>query len=156
LYITTQMDRWRDRAAGRRVREMSSSDLHREFARTWLPHVTDAGLARLTELLATNSPLLVHGTFTRACAMGCLATHIAWHHPRTAHLNDDAGVQWLTRVAKLNPATSAVILAWDRSGGEWAVRAELLDACRREHVRRADAADLDAEEGVESLEACPC
>jgi len=135
---------------------MSSSDLHHEFARAWLPHVTDAGLARLTELLATNSPLLIHGTFTRACAMGCLATHIAWHHPRTAHLNDDAGVQWLTKVANLNPATSAVILAWDRSGGEWVVRAELLAACRRELTRRVDAADWDAAKGVASLEACPC
>ncbi len=135
---------------------MPTVDPHREFETAWLPHVTDAGLARLTELLAANSPLLIHGSFTRACAMGCLATHIAWHHPRTAHLNDDAGIQWLTRVAKLNPATSAVILAWDRSGGEWATRAELLDACRRELACRTDAAaEYDAAE-CEEAEACPC
>ena len=134
---------------------MPTFDPHREFETAWLPHVTDAGLTRLTELLAANSPLLIHGSFTRACAMGCLATHIAWHHPRTAHLNDDAGIQWLTRVAKLNPATSAVILAWDRSGGEWATRAELLDASRRELARRTDADEYDSAE-CEEAEACPC
>ena len=136
---------------------MPAFDMHHEFESVWLPNVTDAGLARLTELLATNSPLLIHGSFTRVCAMGCMATHIAWHHPRTEHLNDDAGVQWLTRVAKLNPATSAVILAWDRSGGEWAVRAELLAACRREQARRAESEGTEtADPGVEEYEACPC
>lgn len=138
---------------------MVSFNLHAEFESVWLPNVTDAGLARLTELLATNSPLLIHGSFTRACAMGCLATHIAWHHPRTEHLNDDAGIQWLTRVAGLNPATSAVILAWDRTGGEWAVRAELLAACRRETARRADAGYAEvrsAPADAEAFESCPC
>jgi hypothetical protein len=140
----------------------TSFDLHAEFESVWLPHVTDAGLARLTELLATNSPLLIHGSFTRACAMGCLATHIAWHHPRTEHLNDEAGVQWLTRVAGLNPATSAVVLAWDRTGGEWAIRAELLAACRREVARRATAgravvrSPRPGAESAESFETCPC
>ena len=91
--------------------------------------------------------------------MGCLATHIAWHHPRTARYNDDAGVQWLTRVAGLNPATSAVILAWDRTGGEWAVRATLLDACRAEQARRAgrpvNVAPATAVED-DAFAACPC
>ena len=136
---------------------MPSPDLHPEFESAWLPNVTDAGLARLVELLATNSPLLIRGSFTRACAMGCLATHIAWHHPRTEHLNDDAGIQWLTRVARLNPATSGVILAWDRSGGEWAVRADLLDACRREQARRANPVVVACDAGaVEEFDACPC
>ena len=108
-----------------------------EFRAEWLPHVTDAGLSRLVGLLDSASPLLIHGAFSRACAMGCLATHIAWHHPATAGLNDEAGVCWLTRVAKLNPATSRVILAWDRGGpNDWALRAELLAACRDEQARR--------------------
>ena len=46
--------------------------------------------------------------------MGCLATHAAWHHPRTAHLTVEAGITWLHRVAGLNPATSLVIREWDR------------------------------------------
>jgi hypothetical protein len=111
-----------------------------EFRTEWLPNVTDAGLRRLAELLDSASPLLIHGAFSKACAMGCLATHIAWHHPTTADLNDEAGVCWLTRVAKLNPATSSVVLAWDRGGtNDWALRAELLKACRDEQARRADA-----------------
>lgn len=108
-----------------------------EFRAHWLPRVTDDGLARLIHLLDTASPLLIHGAFTRACAMGCLATHIGWHHPATRHLNDEAGVCWLTRVAELNPATSQVILAWDRDGAhDWELRAELLKACRDEQAVR--------------------
>lgn len=108
-----------------------------EFRTAWLPHVTDDGLDRIVRLLESGSPLLIHGAFTRACAMGCLATHIGWHHPRTAHLSDDAGICWLTKVAGMNPATSAVILDWDRAGsGDWEFRAELLRACRIEQEFR--------------------
>ena len=72
--------------------------------------------------------------------MGCLATQIAWNHPRTAHLQHEAGVMWLCRVAHLNPATSPLILAWDRAGvGDYALRQGLLEACRAEQTRRADA-----------------
>jgi hypothetical protein len=116
---------------------MSMEQTLNEFRTGWLPHATDAGLARLTELLRAGSPLLIHGAFSKACAMGCLATHIAWHHPLTAELNDEAGVCWLTRVAGLNPATSHVILAWDRGGAaDWALRAELLRACEQEVAGR--------------------
>lgn len=110
-----------------------------EFCTDWLPHITDTGLDRVIELLETSSPLLIHGAFTKACAMGCLATHIAWHHPRTEHLNEDAGIAWLTSVARLNPATSAVILDWDHSSpADWALRSHYLAACRVEHhFRRA-------------------
>lgn len=108
-----------------------------EFRTSWLPHVTDDGLRRILDLLDSTSPLLIHGAFTRACAMGCLATHIAWNHPLTRDLGDEAGVVWLTRVAGLNPATSQVILAWDRGGhGDWAIRGELADVCRGELRRR--------------------
>jgi hypothetical protein len=99
----------------------------------------------LIQLLETGSPLLVHGAFTRALPMGCLATHIAWHHPETADLSTDAGIVWLSRVAGLNPATSNVIRAWDCGGvSDWRLRFDLLQACKDEAARRqASAADED-------------
>jgi hypothetical protein len=78
--------------------------------------MTETALERLVELLEKGSPLLIHGCFTRAVPMGCLASHIAWNHPETAHLTVDAGITWLHRVAALNPATSAVLREWDRRG----------------------------------------
>lgn len=117
-----------------------------EFRSAWLPHVTDEGLARLIELLGKASPLLIHGAFTRAVPMGCLASHIAWNHDRTRHLQHEAGVLWLSRVAKLNPATSAVILAWDKSGvGDFDLRHGLLAACVEERERRSAAVVPEAE-----------
>lgn len=108
-----------------------------EFRAAWLPHTTDAGLARVTELLEKASPLLIHGTFARAVPLGCLASHIAWNHPQTCQYQQEAGIMWLARVANLNPATSAVILAWDQHGtGDYELRAALLEACREEAVRR--------------------
>src|SRR3954470_4864790 len=97
----------------------------------WFPHTTDAGLDRLIGLLESGSPLLIHGSFTRAMPMGCLATHIAWNHPRTTHMNLDAGIVWLNRVAGLNPATSHVIREWDRCGEfNFEARADLLAELR--------------------------
>jgi hypothetical protein len=126
-----------------------------EFRTTWLPHVTDAGLTRLIDLLEKASPLLIHGAFTRAMPMGCLASHIAWNHGQTCHLQHEAGVFWLSRVAKLNPATSAVILAWDRSGvGDFELRTALLGACREEAARRAAAGIDVVTESLESVESC--
>ncbi len=118
-----------------------------EFKTQWLPHVTDTGLNRLIDLIESGSPLLIHGAFTKACAMGCLATHIAWHHPVTKSHNEEAGVIWLTRVAGLNPATSHVILEWDRVGAsDWQLRSRLLEACRQER-------DARNEEPIEQSEA---
>lgn len=115
---------------------MPTVDPLAEFRTRWLPHVTDAGLTRLDELLSAASPLLVSGTFARAEPMGCLASHIAWNHPVTREA-DEAGVRWLAKVARLNPATSAVILAWDRAGPhDRDLRADLLAACRTERSRR--------------------
>lgn len=109
-----------------------------EFRSRWLPHATDAGLSRLIELLQQASPLLVHGAFERCAPTGCLATHLAWHHPATSALTDEAGVTWLSRVAGLNPATSEVIEEWDRSGVyDWTLRSELLRVCCEEADRRA-------------------
>jgi hypothetical protein len=108
-----------------------------ELHSAWLPNITDDGLARLVELLEKGSPLLVHGCFTRAIPQGCLATHAAWNHPRTAHLTVDAGITWLHQVAGLNPATSRVILEWDRGGvADWETRSDLLAALREEQQRR--------------------
>ena len=95
---------------------MLSPECLAELRSAWLPNVTDAGLDRLIDLLEKASPLLIHGCFTRAVPMGCLATHVAWNHPRTAHLTVDAGITWLHQVAGLNPATSYVLRAWDRQG----------------------------------------
>jgi hypothetical protein len=116
---------------------MLSPECLHELRSQWLPHITDAGLARLIDLLEKGSPLLVHGCFTRAVPMGCLATHAAWNHPRTAHLSIEAGIQWLHHVAHLNPATSLVIREWDRRGSQdWEMRADLLDVFRAEQQAR--------------------
>ncbi len=115
---------------------MPTFDPITEFRDAWLPHVTRAGLSRLISLLEKGSPLLIHGAFTRAMPMGCLASHIAWNHPQTCKYQHEAGIMWLSHVAKLNPATSSVILAWDRNGGDFALREELLAACREEAERR--------------------
>ena len=123
---------------------MLSSECLRELQDSWLPHITDAGLDRLIEMIEQGSPLLVHGCFTRTVPMGCLATHVAWNHPRTAHLTHDAGINWLHRVAGLNPATSHVIREWDRRGAQdWKIRSELLTHFKQERAsRRQQSVDL--------------
>ncbi len=132
---------------------MSISSSLMEFRESWIPHISSSGLTRLVGLIESRSPLLIHGSFTRACAMGCLATHIAWHHPRTEQLSEEAGIIWLTRVAHLNPATSQVILEWDRScTNDWQLRNMLLEACREELDRRE--CELDSEDHDEPADAC--
>jgi hypothetical protein len=114
-----------------------------ELRSVWLPNITDAGLDRLVELLEKSSPLLIHGCFTRAVPMGCLATHVAWNHPRTSHLTLDAGITWLHRVAGLNPATSQVLREWDRRGvRDLELRADLLKVLREERERRRQEAPV--------------
>src|SRR5260370_28320180 len=93
----------------RRSSTMLSQESIRELQSSWLPNITDAGLDRLIDLLEKGSPLLVHGCFTKVLPIGCLATHVACNHPRTAHLHLDAGITWLPRVACLNPAPPHVI-----------------------------------------------
>ncbi len=81
--------------------------------------------------------MLIHGSFTRAVPMGCLATQIAWNHPRTCHLTLEAGVSWLNLVAGLNPATSLVIREWDRAGAaNFEIRADLLAIFKEEQQSR--------------------
>lgn len=114
-----------------------------EFRAKWLPHVTKDGLSRIIELLEKDSPLLIHGAFTRALPMGCLASHIAWNHPQTCRYQHEAGVMWLSKVADLNPATSAVILAWDRHGAaDFNLRTGLLGACLEERQHREELAGV--------------
>src|SRR5262245_41438251 len=74
-----------------RRRAMHLAPCLKELREGWFPHTTTAGLNRLIQLLESGSPLLIHGAFTRALPMGCLATQIAWHHPDTAELTTDAG-----------------------------------------------------------------
>src|SRR4029079_9724013 len=106
---------------------MASHNAVTEFRAAWLPHVTNDGLRRLIELLGKGSPLLIHGAFTRSVPMGCLASHIAWNHPRTCRLQHGAAVVWLTKVGGLNSATASVIVAWDRDGvGDFELRSALL------------------------------
>jgi hypothetical protein len=119
---------------------MLSQECLNELRSAWLPNMTDAGLDRLVELLAGGSPLLVHGCFTRVVPMGCLATHVAWNHPRTTRLTHDAGIAWLSKVACLNPATSHVLREWDSAGPySLEIRAELLHLFREEQQRRCGA-----------------
>jgi hypothetical protein len=126
-----------------------------EFRTNWLPHVTNAGLNRLIDLLKTGSPLLIHGTFTQACGMGCLATHIGWHHPSTTHFNEEAGVRWLTKVAGMNPATSKVVLEWDRSNrADWQFRAELLHLCQEERESRSAGDELHPTKSCQEFLVC--
>src|ERR1700675_2710584 len=106
---------------------MLSQECRREFQTSWLPNISSSGRQRLIELLEKSSPLLIHGSFTRVLPMGCLATHVGWNHPQTAHLTLDAGICWLNHIAGLNPATSHVIREWDRVGeNDYELRDEIL------------------------------
>lgn len=119
---------------------MFSSEFFVELKSRWLPNITDSGLRRLIELLEKGSPLLIHGCFSRSVPMGCLATHVAWNHPETAHLTVEAGIHWLHHVARLNPATSQVIREWDcRGSQDWEIRSELLAVLKEAaKARQAD------------------
>ena len=118
---------------------MLSQECLSELRSAWLPNVTDEGLDHLIDLLEKGSPLLIHGSFTRAVPMGCLATQVAWNHPRTAHLTLDAGISWL-RLAGLNPATSHVIREWDACRcSNWEFRSDLLAVFKEDRKRRRQA-----------------
>ncbi len=131
---------------------MLSPECLGELRSAWLPNITDGGLERLLDLLQKSSPLLISGCFTRAVPMGCLASHIAWHHPRTAQLTIDAGITWLHGVAGLNPATSYVLREWDlRGAADVALRGELIAELKAElHARRERVPQCE-----EPAQACP-
>ena len=116
---------------------MLSQECLRELKTSWMPNITNAGLDRLVDLLEKGSPMLIHGSFTRSVPMGCLATQIAWHHPRTQNMTLDAGICWLNHVAGLNPATSLVIREWDRCADcDFEIRSELAEIFRKEREAR--------------------
>ncbi len=116
---------------------MTFSTCLQELRKEWFPHITDAGIDRVIELIEKGSPLLIRGAFTKAIPMGCLATHIGWHHPETCHWTMEAGIMWLSRIAGLNPATSEVIRAWDSSQPhDWDLPQVLLVAFKEERDRR--------------------
>ena len=118
---------------------MLSAECLTELRSAWLPNLTDTGLERLLDLLEKGSPLLISGCFTRAIPMGCLASHAAWNHPATQHLNVDAGITWLHRIAGLNPATSSLLREWDRRGaGDLDLRTDLIAELRQELGRRRE------------------
>jgi len=124
-------------ASDMRAFVMLTGEFVRELRTSWLPNVSDAGLDRVIELLEKDSPLLVHGRFTGAVPMGCLASHIGWHHPAVSHRTSDAGILWLTRIAHLNPATSHVVRSWDCLGPhDWTFRNELTELLRDERAAR--------------------
>jgi hypothetical protein len=118
---------------------MLSPECLHELRARWLPNISETGLERLLDLLQKSSPLLVSGCFTRAVPMGCLASHIAWNHPRTAHLTIDAGITWLHHVAGLNPATSQVLREWDRRGAaDLTLRCDLIAELKAEVQARKE------------------
>jgi len=129
---------------------MLSREVLTEFRSAWLPHLTDAGLDRLVSLLDGGSPFLIHGCFTRAIPMGCLASHAAWHHPETCHLTQEAGITWLHRIAGLNPATSHVLREWDRRGvRDLELRGDLLALLKQEREARRAATPTPSPDLVE-------
>jgi hypothetical protein len=109
----------------------------RELQQNWFPGTSNPALDHLLKLLETASPLLVHGCFTKFPPQGCLATQIAWHHDKTSHLGQDAGIIWLDQVAKLNPISSIVLSTWDMLGSrDVGLRHALIDQFRSERRRR--------------------
>lgn len=129
---------------------MRTPEILGELRAAWLPHLTDGALDRLIELLEEASPYLVHGCFTKIAPMGCIATQAGWHHPRTCHLTQDAGITWLHHIAGLNPATSLVVQAWDRGGvRDLELRGLLLGAFHQERARRQQRRHEQAREPVE-------
>lgn len=120
---------------------MLSRECLDELRSAWLPNITDCGIERLIELLHKGSPLLISGCFTRAIPMGCLASHIAWNHPQTNEMTVDAGINWLHRVAGLNPATSLILREWDLRGGaaDITLRQALLTELLHEREARREA-----------------
>ncbi len=120
---------------------MLSPECLGELRSAWLPNISNAGLERLVDLLQKGSPLLISGCFTRAMPMGCLASHAAWHHPRTERLILDAGITWLHHVAGLNPATSQVLREWDtRGAADLALRSDLITELKAELQARQNVA----------------
>lgn len=108
-----------------------------ELNHRWFPGAVNSALSQVIRLLENASPLLISGCFCRVPPQGCLATQIAWHHPKTCHLVQDAGIVWLDRIANLSPVTSHVLTYWDARGAQdVSFRHFLLDQFRAEKALR--------------------
>jgi hypothetical protein len=109
-----------------------------ELRSSWFPNLTDKGLNQWIRLIEKDSPMLIQRGFSIAGAMGCLASHAAWHHPATSHLESDAaGSDWLLNVVGIHHSASAVISKWDRDfdlDGE--NRSQFVRLLRDERQRR--------------------
>ncbi len=136
---------------------MLSPECVQEFQSVWLPKISNQGLDRLIDLLEKGSPLLIHGSFTRSAPMGCLATHIAWNHPETCHLNNDAGVVWLSQVAGINPSISRVIREWDcNSTSNYQIRIDLLELLKKQRQERYEQKEVCIVETEDLVEKVSC
>jgi len=61
---------------------MLPAEIVRELRESWLPNISAAGLDRVVDLLEKRAvPFCCPAVFTEILPRGCLATHIAWHHP---------------------------------------------------------------------------
>ena len=116
---------------------MLSQECQNELHHHWFPHLSDAALTRLIELLEICLPLLTYGCFNRGSFHACLSTQVVWHHHRTSHLHHDAGVVWLSEVVGISPARSHVVREWDvRASREEEIYQDLLDELLAERERR--------------------
>ena len=116
---------------------MLSPECLGEFRGSWLPHITDAGLDRLIDLLEHGSPLLIHGCFTKAVPMGCLASHVALEPPE--HLPFDPGRRYYlatqSRIAQSSDV--ALLREWDQRGiCDLEMRSDLIDILSKERSTR--------------------
>ena len=109
----------------------------RELYLDWLPNITDEGLERLIELLSTQSPQLLHGSFIDDDDGGCLAEHAGRHHD----LCGDRKFPGLAFAMLVTEArASAVITEWDKGDPRFAE--ELLRAFQNELVLRQRPSDV--------------
>lgn len=118
---------------------MLSEECRRELHENWFPNLTDSGLERLIELLRTDSPYLLRGDWTSHLVVGCLATHVGWHHPVTTRFGIEAGGIWLSQVAGVDPAHSHVLREWDHYVGtanDRSLKSDFLAEFREEKRRR--------------------
>ena len=95
---------------------MLNHECVRELEQSWLPNITDSGLERIIDLLRKDSPLLIHGCFTKAVPMG-----VAWRRTLpgiilSRNIARSMPAFIVSTTSHLNPATSLIIREWDARG----------------------------------------
>ena len=96
---------------------MASNTAVTEFRAAWLPHVTDDRPAPPRRSARQGQPAFDPRRVHSAHADGLpRLAHRLESPARRAISTTRPASMWLSKVAGLNPATSAVILAWDRAG----------------------------------------